>query len=129
MPPCSPGAKAAAKTSGLAAAAGHGATVMARAVRAKARAPGASNYPALAQAPRDSATYRRLKAHLDAVPAIDTHDHLWPFDRLPGYVETDQGRGMNLASLWRNSYFTWIHPLTPWQAGMKFDAWWQAAKH
>src|SRR5262249_46739098 len=33
-----------------------------------------------AQAPKDSATYRRLKAQLDAVPAIDTHDHLWPFD-------------------------------------------------
>jgi predicted TIM-barrel fold metal-dependent hydrolase len=74
-------------------------------------------------------TYRRIKAHLDSVPAIDTHDHLWPFDKLPGFVETDHGRGMNLAGLWRNSYFTWIHSLTPWQPGGKFDDWWAKAKH
>jgi hypothetical protein len=41
------------------------------------------------------------------VPAIDTHDHLWPFDRLPGYVETAEGKGMNLAGLWRNAQ----HPM------------------
>ena len=52
-----------------------------------------------------------MKLALDAIPAIDTHDHLWPFDRLPGYVETEHGRGMNLASLWRNSYYTWYNPL------------------
>jgi len=56
------------------------------------------------QPTRDTATYRRLKTALDAIPAIDTHDHLFPFDRLPGYVETQRGRGMNLAGLWRNSY-------------------------
>ena len=67
----------------------------------------------LAQAPQDAPTYRRLKAYLDSVPAIDTHDHLWPFDKLPGYVETEHGRGMNLSSIWRNSYYTWVHPLTP----------------
>jgi predicted TIM-barrel fold metal-dependent hydrolase len=39
------------------------------------------------QGTRDTTTYRRLKTVLDAVPAIDTHDHLWPFDRLPGYFE------------------------------------------
>lgn len=73
--------------------------------------------------------YRRIKSHLDAVPAIDTHDHLWPFDRLPGYVQTEHGRGMNLAGLWHNSYFRWIHPLTPWQPGQKFDDWWAKARH
>src|SRR6266498_3556178 len=82
-----------------------------------------------AQAPKDSATCKRLKAHLDAVAAIDTHDHLWPFDKLPGYVETENGRGMNLASIWRNSYYTWVHPLTPWKPGGKFDDWWAKAKH
>src|SRR5436853_1751712 len=82
-----------------------------------------------AQNTRDTATYRRIKAHLDSVPAIDTHDHLWPFDKLPGYVETEHGRGMNLAGLWRNSYYTWNHPLTPWQPGQKFDDWWAKAKH
>jgi hypothetical protein len=82
-----------------------------------------------AQDTKDTELYRRLKQHLDSIPAIDTHDHLWPFDRLPGYVETEQGRGMNLASLWRNSYFTWIHRIRPWQDRMKFDDWWKTAKH
>ena len=36
---------------------------------------------------------------------------------------------MNLSSLWRSSYYTWINPLTPWTPGMKFDAWWSKAKH
>src|SRR5262249_36861982 len=78
---------------------------------------------------RETATYRKIKAFLDSIPAIDTHDHLWPFDKLPGYVETEHGRGMNLAGLWRNSYYTWNHPLTPWQPGQKFDDWWAKAKH
>src|SRR5207247_4479608 len=82
-----------------------------------------------AQTPRDSPTYQRLKTHLNSVAAIDTHDHLWPFDKLPGYVETEHGRGMNLASIWRNSYYTWVHPLTPWKPGMKFDDWWALAKN
>jgi predicted TIM-barrel fold metal-dependent hydrolase len=77
---------------------------------------------------RTTPTYQRIKASLDAVPAIDTHDHLWPFERLPGYVETERGRGMNLYALWRNSYFTWFNPLAPWRPGMKFDEWWPAGK-
>src|SRR5437868_3685104 len=76
---------------------------------------------------RTSATYKRIRAYLDSIPAIDTHDHLWPFDRLPGYVETEHGRGMNLAGLWHNSYFRGIHGLTPWKPNMKFDAWWATA--
>jgi predicted TIM-barrel fold metal-dependent hydrolase len=82
-----------------------------------------------AQGTRETTTYKRMKAALDAVPAIDTHDHLWPFDKLPGYVETEKGRGMNLASLWQNSYYRWVNPLTPWKPGMKFDDWWAKAKH
>ena len=85
--------------------------------------------PALAQGTRDTATYRRLKPALDAIPAIDTHDHLWPFDRLPGLVETERGKGMNLAGLWRNSYFTGVHPLTDWKPGMAFVDWWAKAKN
>lgn len=88
-------------------------------------------FPALALPlePKESGGTGKLRAYLDSVPAIDTHDHLWPFDKLPGYVETDQGKGMNLASLWRNSYFSWVHPLTPWKPGGKFDDWWAKAKH
>ena len=33
-----------------------------------------------AQGTRDTTTYRRMKAALDAIPMIDTHDHLLPFD-------------------------------------------------
>src|SRR5437764_341084 len=64
---------------------------------------------ATAKGTRDTATYRRLRASLDAVAAIDTHDHLWPFDQLPGYVETEHGRGMNRAGQWHNSYYRWVH--------------------
>src|SRR5437879_548904 len=71
----------------------------------------------------------RFKAYLDKIPAIDTHDHLWPFDKLPGYVDTDHGRGMNLAGLWHNSYLKRIASLTPWEAHGKFDEWWSKAKH
>src|SRR5947207_14701011 len=78
---------------------------------------------------RETATYRRIKAHLDAVPAIDTHDHLWPFDKLPGFVETESGRAMNLAGLWQNSYLTRVKSITPWTPGGKFTDWWAKAKH
>jgi uncharacterized protein len=81
------------------------------------------------QGTRETTTYRRMKTALDAIPAIDTHDHLWPFDRLPGYLTTERGKGMNLAGLWRNSYFPGVHPLTPWMPGMSFEAWWDKAKH
>ena len=78
---------------------------------------------------RETATYRRIKAAINAVPAIDTHDHLWPFDRLPGMVETHRGKGMNLAGIWHSSYFTGVHRLTPWKPGEPFSAWWNQAKH
>lgn len=77
----------------------------------------------------EAQTYRRIKASLDAVPAIDTHDHLWPFDKLLGRVETDRGPGMNLSSLWRTSYLTWNNPISPWKAGSTFEEWWSKAKH
>src|SRR5262252_4553373 len=88
--------------------------------------------PAACAAPATSGgheTYRRIKASLDAVPAIDTHDHLWPFDQLPGFVDTDRGRGMTLAGVWRNSYLTWYNPIAPWKSGGTFDEWWTKAKH
>ena len=84
---------------------------------------------AMAQGPRGRETYRAIKEALNRVPAIDTHDHLQPFEKLPGFNETRQGKGMNLAGIWRNSYYTWYNPLTPWEKGMEFDAWWSKAKH
>src|SRR5262245_17735833 len=77
---------------------------------------------------KEPSTAARMKAHLDAVPAIDTHDHLFPFDQFPGYVETDRGRGMTLAGLWRNSYLTSYNPIAPWKPKGTFDEWWPRAK-
>jgi hypothetical protein len=75
-----------------------------------------------------AAPYGRIKASLDAVPLIDTHDHLQAFENLPGFVETEEGVGMNLAGLWTQSYLSWIQPITPWEPRMPFDAWWAKAR-
>ena len=81
----------------------------------------------LAQVTTDTPTYKRIKKKLDAVRAIDTHDHLFPFDRLPGFRETAEGRGMNVAGIWGNSYWQQVGTLTAWKPRMKFDAWWKDA--
>jgi len=73
--------------------------------------------------------YKRIRAELDAVRAIDTHDHLRPFDEIPGRDLTDRGRGVTLHSVWAGSYYTWINPLSAWPEGASFDAWWAKAKH
>ncbi len=70
-----------------------------------------------------------MKAYLDSIPAIDTHDHLWRFDELPGLRENEGGeRVMNLSSIWQNSYLSWFNVLPTWQPRMKFTDWWQRAK-
>ena len=74
-------------------------------------------------------TFRHIKAHIDSVPDIDTHDHLKPFPILQGTVRTDQGVGMTLFSMWNSSYFTWIHPVTPWPESGRFDEWWPKANY
>lgn len=74
-----------------------------------------------------SDVYRRLKAGIDSVPAVDTHDHLFPFEKLPGLMETDRGRGMTLFGLWRSSYYPQVGDLTPRQPGEPFDPWWARA--
>jgi predicted TIM-barrel fold metal-dependent hydrolase len=84
---------------------------------------------ARAQEPPKIPVFQRVKGHLDAIPAIDTHDHLWPFDRLPGLIETDRGRGMTLYGLWRASYFPQVHGPTPRQPGEPFEPWWNRAKY
>lgn len=77
----------------------------------------------------DTATYQRIKAFLDEVPIIDTHDHLKPFDQLHPYVETEHGRGINLYSVWWRSYWgSQYKRLTPWTPGGPFDEWWSRAK-
>ncbi|MDG3006763.1 amidohydrolase family protein [Paludisphaera mucosa] len=84
---------------------------------------------AQAQSVVGSETHPRIKAGLDAVSAIDTHDHLWPFERLPGLMETDRGRGMTLFGLWSSSYYPQVGSLTARQPREPFDPWWARARH
>lgn len=78
---------------------------------------------------KETETYRRIKSALDAVPAIDTHEHLRAFDETPNRVETPQGRGLTLYSIWRGSYFNRTHTLSPWPADGDFDTWWESAQY
>lgn len=79
--------------------------------------------------PKRPDSYLRVKAFLDQVPAIDTHDHLWRFDELPGLREAADGtRVMNLASIWQNSYLSWIGVPPAWKPGEPFPEWWLRAK-
>lgn len=71
--------------------------------------------------------YRRIRTKLDSVAAIDTHDHLQSFGRIPGRVETPRGRGMTLHSLWANSYIMRTTRITPWPTNGSFDKWWDDA--
>jgi len=71
--------------------------------------------------------YKRIKNSLDSVRAIDTHDHLRPFDEIPNRVDTPQGRGMTLYSVWAHSYVSRTTRISPWPADGSFDAWWQQA--
>ncbi len=77
---------------------------------------------------KETDSYRTIKAALDATPAIDTHDHLPPFELIQGRVETEHGYGMNLRSIWQSSYYTWFNPLSPWPKSGRFDEWWSQAK-
>ena len=72
--------------------------------------------------------YQRIKRNLDAVRAIDTHDHLRAFRKMPDRVDTLNGRGMNLYSIWAHSYLTRTTKITPWPADRSFDTWWQQAR-
>ena len=80
-----------------------------------------------AQATRQTTTYRELKTYLDSISAIDTHDHLAPFDSLPIYVQTDHGFGMTLWGL-LVAHYGWINPLPRWNPGESFDQWWTQVK-
>ncbi len=72
--------------------------------------------------------YVRIKKSIDAVPAIDTHEHLRTFDGIPGRVNTPQGQGLNLYSIWKGSYYPWTSRLTAWPASGNFDEWWKESK-
>lgn len=71
--------------------------------------------------------YGRIKAKIDAVRAIDTHDHLQSFAGIPRRVDTPRGNGMTLYSLWASSYIQRTTRITPWPANGSFDTWWADA--
>jgi hypothetical protein len=77
---------------------------------------------------KTSPLYGRIKASLDAVRAIDTHDHLRAFDEIPDRVDTADGRGMTLYSIWAHSYLRRTTRLTPWPADGSFATWWSSAE-
>ncbi|MGQ9649575.1 MAG: amidohydrolase family protein [Phycisphaerae bacterium] len=86
--------------------------------------------PSLAQNTRATPAYRQMKSYLDAIPAIDTHDHIWPFDRLRSNAEPGSNEeAMNLRALLQQSYYAWFNPLAPRPAGMSFDDWWSKARN
>jgi predicted TIM-barrel fold metal-dependent hydrolase len=86
-------------------------------------------WPAAAADIKATPLYQRIKAGLDAVPAIDTHDHLRPFGELPNMDQTDRGRAMTLHSLFAGSYLGGITRISPWPEGKSFDDWWATGKH
>ncbi len=79
-----------------------------------------------AQGTKGTTTFKRMKEYLDSVPAIDTHEHLMPFQNFQ--TKPGSRRGANLHTLWKSSYYTWYNPLTPWTESMPFEAWWQKAR-
>ena len=61
--------------------------------------------PASTEEITQTPVYARIKAAIDRVPAIDTHEHLRAYDRLPTRVSTPGGAAMTLYSIWSGSYF------------------------
>jgi predicted TIM-barrel fold metal-dependent hydrolase len=85
--------------------------------------------PVLSKDAKTTETYARIKANIDSVSAINTHDHLMAFDQIKNRNQTERGEGMTLRSIWAGSYFTWIHSLEPWPEDGSFDTWWSKAQH
>lgn len=85
--------------------------------------------PTWAHDVKETTTYTRIKKGIDAVPAIDTHEHLPPFELIHERFGAGPDKDINLWSVFKASYFPWIHPLTPWPEDNAFDTWWSAAQH
>jgi uncharacterized protein len=85
--------------------------------------------PLLAHDIKETAVYERIKAGVDSVSAIDTHEHLHPFDQLKKRFGRGPDQDVNLWSLFNESYYNWINPLTPWPENNSFDTWWSKAQH
>jgi uncharacterized protein len=84
---------------------------------------------AKAQDIKQTELFARVYSAMNSVPAISTHDHLQAVGQLPGKIKTDRGVGMTLQSVWSQSYYSWINPLSAWPASGNFHDWWQHAQH
>lgn len=83
---------------------------------------------ALGQTGPDLDLRARLKAKVDAIRAIDTHDHLPPFDQIRGRVETPQGKGLTLFGILSNGYLPQLTSIPVREPGQAFDPWWAKAE-
>jgi len=80
---------------------------------------------ALAQDVKKSEVYIRLRATIDAVPAVDIHSHLQSFD---GVLQRHLEMGnptMGLRALWTASYLSRIHQTPSWSSNESFDDWYR----
>ena len=82
---------------------------------------------AAAQDVKETPAYRRIKAAIDAAPAVDSHDHLRPMELFPR-DPTPNGPQVTLHSIWAASYFSWTSRVGDWPEGRRFDDWWTEAK-
>ena len=78
---------------------------------------------------KKTGVYGRIKASIDAVPAINTHDHLRPFEQIGPRDKTERGEGITLRTIWAGSYYPWINSLEPWPQDGSFETWWSKAQH
>jgi len=78
---------------------------------------------------KTTAVYSRIRAALDAVPAISNHDHLHPSGRMPYADPTANGAAITLHSLWAGSYVTYNIDVPPWPADRSFGTWWKGARN
>ncbi|MGD9126792.1 MAG: amidohydrolase family protein [Planctomycetia bacterium] len=76
--------------------------------------------------------YARIKAKLDAVPAIDTHGHFLGHSYAKQILERDiqieKPKDCILHRFWTRNYFVWGHHLAPWPEDGKFETWWKVAE-
>jgi predicted TIM-barrel fold metal-dependent hydrolase len=73
--------------------------------------------------------YKRIRASLDATPAIDTHEHLRSFNQLIHFHQAGPSVGVTLHTLLQTSYWTRLHQVPPWPENGSFETWWQAARN
>ena len=78
---------------------------------------------------KQTASYRRIKSYLDATPAIDTHDHLQPFGRIAGRVQTERGSGMTLLFALAEQLLHVVQSALGVAEAGRFEDWWPKAKH